>query len=106
MSDKRTYLCPRHHTRIVRGIPCPECEAFLSGCPSGVELMPGERIRELHWWLDDDTMTVTFSDLHGRIEALMGRPVYTHEFTAPHRLIAEVESRTCTAAGAPQAGGE
>jgi hypothetical protein len=54
-----------------------------------------ERIAELEWFIGGSgtTVEVPFEVMHERIEKLMGRPVWTHEFAEPVRLVGEARRR-------------
>jgi hypothetical protein len=84
------YTCPKHNL-TQSDVPCPECQKVIeSPIPDTHE----GRLAELHmWFFDIPILTVDFSDLHGRIEKLMGRQVWTHEFTSPETLYHEMETR-------------
>lgn len=51
-------------------------------------MTPDERAEEVRALLNEPS-AYRFSDVHGRIEALVGRPVWTHEFVTDIRLIEE-----------------
>lgn len=87
------YNCGRHGTTLSRGQVCPECVAFLDAAPDVAGMTPQERSEELHGWLDGP-LTAPFDRLHERAEALVGRPVWTHEFASSvvDNLYAEIES--------------
>jgi hypothetical protein len=50
-----------------------------------------ERAAEVRALLNDPS-TYRFDDIHGRLEALVGRPVWTHEFAQDLALASEAES--------------
>jgi len=51
-------------------------------------MTPDERAEEVRAILHEPS-SYRFGDLHARIEALVGRPVWTHEFATDTRLIEE-----------------
>ena len=81
------YTCPRHSI-LIEGVPCPECLALWPNLPHPLEMSGEERVAEMT--LLAGITTVPFSMIHQRIEALVGRPVYTHEIgTDWEGLVAE-----------------
>jgi len=54
-----------------------------------------ERVEELGWFFTGpgSIIEVPFDVMHERMEALMGRPVWTHEFADTTALMAEAECR-------------
>lgn len=96
-----TFQCERHGTPVAILNPtqaaelgvtfgCPACTAELSGRDPAT-MTGDERAAELEDWLNRN-LTVAFTDLHERIEALVGRPVWTHEIARPDHLIREARS--------------
>lgn len=73
---------------------CPDCVIAFVDRPDVSTMTKAERIAELRWFLEGDGqyVEIAFDDIHGRIEALMGRPVWTHEMAASnaHVLISEL----------------
>jgi len=57
---------------------CPDCNVFLDDPPDSAQMTGEERAAELRGWFDR-VLTVRFPRLHERIEALVGRSVWTHE---------------------------
>lgn len=95
--------CPRHGENVAKvspaeaerlGVPfgCQGCTAELTaGC--NPETMTGdERAAEVERWLCGPLMTA-FDLVHERIEAVVGRPVWTHEMAAAERLVEEARSQ-------------
>lgn len=82
-----TFICG--HGRRVGDTPLPECVADVQGLsiPSGPER--GETLRRLI----DAPLCVPFSVVHEKVEALVGRPVWTHEFARPENLYREAATQ-------------
>lgn len=77
MSRSETYTCPRHNLECVRGAYCPSCHREYAELPDPANMTPDERVAELErWW---GILTIPFADVHKRIEALAGCPVWTHQ---------------------------
>lgn len=70
----REVFCPEHGAPLPPA--CPECVAVMQRPVS--EMTGDARAAELEHW-GSIVLTVEFSDLHKRIEELVGRPVWTHE---------------------------
>jgi hypothetical protein len=88
--DAARPICPEHGAPLPPA--CPECVARMQ---RPVESMTGdERAAELEHW-GDTVLTVEFADLHQRLEALVGRPVWTHEMGSQMwpNLVAEARSQ-------------
>lgn len=71
------YHCPFHHTNIKKGKPCPECIEDYKRLPDVSSMTRAERLAEFERW--EGVLTIPFADLHIRLEALVGRPIFTHE---------------------------
>jgi hypothetical protein len=90
-----TYQCDKHGTDCTMGECCPDCMEALANRRNPDEMTGEERAAEFRWW--GDILTVPFSDLHQRIQELVGRPVWTHEMAgkaAVELLIDEARTRT------------
>lgn len=91
----KTFTCPTHDV-VVAITPdtkgCPDCNAFLDNPPDPAQMTGAERRAELDRW--GRILTVSFDRMHGRIEALVGRPVWTHEMATGgwDALLDEAES--------------
>jgi hypothetical protein len=70
---------------------CPECEANLANRPEPAAMTGDERAAEL---LDDlmGENCYLFDNIHKRVEALVGRPVWTHEMAAADNLAKEART--------------
>ena len=69
---------------------CPTCTAAVPAWKSPALMTPEERYAELYMWYNPAILEVPFDVMHARIEALLDRPVWTHELTDGARLLAEV----------------
>ena len=91
-----TWTCDVHG-RVLPTTPpegyCPDCLAEMASAPDP-ETMTGEALAaELDRWCGQ--LSVPFDLIHARIEALVGRPVWTHEFALGiDRLMHEARERT------------
>lgn len=66
--------------------------------PDVATMTPAQRGEEMRAWKKAALVDCTFSQLHERIEKLVGRPVYTHELgIAFDQLIAEAGGERPTA---------
>lgn len=74
-------------------VPCPECMEDFANRPDPATMTPEQRGAEMESL--DDIMEVSFDTFHERIEALVGRPVWTHEIASSvyPMLIAEAIER-------------
>lgn len=98
MSDgKAPQVNPRNCTWCGRYAEsyCDHCVAEFAQRPDPKTMKPHLRIAEVRWFLDGpgQHVEVPFDDIHGRIDALMGRQIWTHEMANPACLIAEAECR-------------
>lgn len=86
-----SYTCPYHNTE--QDTYCPQCLEDYKALPDPATMTGEERVAEMRRW--NDILTIPFGDLHARIEALVGRSVWTHEMAGSERfeLLVE-ESRT------------
>lgn len=75
-----TWTCPYHNVTLPRDnvTPCPVCMHDITHAPDPDTMTPDQRRAEMERY--GDVVTVPVDVLHGRIEALVGRPVFTHEF--------------------------
>lgn len=74
MSTRVCHWCGEH---VPKEESCPHCLAAWTSRKPARELTPGEReaeARTLEW------AEVPFDLIHARLEELIGRPVWTHEF--------------------------
>lgn len=86
-----TAICPTHGTGFPVGKGsegCPDCVAYLSD-PRPVERMDTEeRIAEIERWMK--MLTVPFGEMWTRLDALVGRSTYNHEWAEPESIYAEL----------------
>ena len=69
---------------------CPVCVANFAKRRDATTMTPTERADELVLW--KGPLEIPFTDLHQRIEELVGRPVWTHELAYFDSIIDEVRS--------------
>lgn len=67
---------------------CAPCNADIAGRPDPASMSGDERADEVRALLHDAN-AYRVSDIHKRLEQLVGRPVWTHEFVTDTRLIEE-----------------
>jgi hypothetical protein len=98
----RTFTCPRHGEVMpcisqseaeARGyaaedMGCTACTQELLTAPDPATMTGDARADELLAILDRP-LTVSLDVMYGRTEALVGRPLMTHEYAAPNILAAE-----------------
>lgn len=83
--------CPWHGEVI--GGQAGSCGVCLSEMAGPIPESSGGRADEIER-LMDEVLTVKFEVLHERMERLVGRPVWTHEFAHPEYLVHEVRTGT------------
>lgn len=67
---------------------CPQCTAAWEHRRDVTTMTPQERVDELNSW--SGILEIDFGKMHQRIEELVGRPVWTHEFADFDLLAHEV----------------
>jgi hypothetical protein len=86
-----TAKCPTHGIEFPVGKGsdgCERCAAYLAD-PRPVEQMSAEeRIAEIERWML--MLTVPFGDMWPRLDALVGRDTYNHEWADPDSIYAEM----------------
>lgn len=89
----KTYDCDKHDSRRARTSYCPDCMEAFANRRDPNTMTGDERAAEFRWW--GEVLTIPFSDLHQRIEELVGRTVWTHEMgtSGIGRLIEEARTR-------------
>ena len=86
------FRCPRHGLALTEGSRgCPWCVMDLRTAPPPGQMPPQARAAEVRLLLDEP-LTVSFREVWRRIDALVGRPTWTHEMADPASLAAEAES--------------
>ena len=73
----KTYICPTHQSTNQMGHACPQCLSDFAVRRPADEMTPDERMAEMQGLRG--TLTMPFSNVHERIEELVGRSVWTHE---------------------------
>jgi hypothetical protein len=74
----------------VEGGACPDCTAWWEQRPDADTLTPDERAAEFDSW--GPVLEIDFGKFHQRMEELVGRPVWTHEFARLELLRHEILS--------------
>ncbi len=72
--------CHTCNSRMLVTEWCATCEEAIQKRPDPATMTPDERAAEMEDLFG--SLEVPFHLLHARIEALVGRPVFTHEFAA------------------------
>lgn len=73
---------------------CEACMKTWASLPDAATMSHAERLAELVDIVTNKmVLEIPFDDLHMRVEALMQRPVWTHEFARPENLASELRSR-------------
>ena len=74
---------------------CETCKQDLESRPTTNQMTLDERVVELKSFHEGNGrfLMAPFDVLHARVEILMGRPVWTHEFANYDALIAELEGK-------------
>lgn len=92
--------CPAHHTSVAKvsqteaetmGIPfgCQPCRQDLADRPDPATMTPTERRDELKAIMEG-SLWAGFDAVWKRSDALVGRPIFTHEFAWPDHLYEEI----------------
>lgn len=84
------YTCPWHPDSGEQDGYCERCLYRLENAPKAADMTPEERAAEVQDFVDKKLLTVPFEKFHERMEEVVGRPVFTHEFARPENLIAEI----------------
>lgn len=88
MSEMR--ICHLCGTKVPQGAFCLICEDRIRHLPDPATMPLEARLAEFDSY--DGPLEVPFSLLHGRLEALLGRGIFTHEFAQWDRLRIELRS--------------
>lgn len=86
------YTCPWHDIEISRGAYCFPCSERYKALPDATTMTVDERVAELNDWYDKKILTIPMGDLSKRIDALVGRGVWTHELVNREALVREIRS--------------
>lgn len=89
-SDVVTFICGHGRTVPEGGPVLPECEADVQDI---VVPEDGEEREATLRKLLDAPLCTSFGVVHEKTEALVGRPVWTHEFARPDGLYREARSQ-------------
>lgn len=92
MPDKGSaWTCNQHGTTQPDGKTyCPQCMGSFRTRKAIVDMTIDERVEELGRL--SGQLTIPFSDMHQRIEELMGRGVWTHEMADFDSLVKELRN--------------
>ena len=77
MTSSEAYTCNRHSKPVPMGTACPDCMTEWPNLPHPLSMTGEERRAEMV--ILGGVCSVAFSMIHQRIEALVGRSVWTHE---------------------------
>lgn len=86
-----TRTCTRCGTENVTEA-CPTCTAWWEQRPDADTLTTEERVAEFDSW--GPILEIDFDKFHERMQELVGRPVWTHEFARPEYLRNEILTGT------------
>jgi hypothetical protein len=89
-----TRVCHICETVVGKREFCPRCIAWVDTLPDPHTMTPDERAAEMELW--GGVLEIPFHKVHARIEALAGRPVWTHELAESNfaRLLEDVRNNT------------
>jgi len=90
MTSNKTRVCALCGRIIPIKEYCNACIERVANLPEPHTMRIEERLAEFDSY--DSALTIPFQQLHGRLEGLVGRPVWTHEFALWDRLRAEIVS--------------
>ena len=85
------YICKVHNAQVPKGQACAQCIEDFKTRRDTLLMTTDERADELRRWADN-VLTISFGDMQGRFEELLGRPVWTHEMVMIDALAAEILS--------------
>lgn len=90
MSAPEAWLCPHGAALTVRG-ECSGCNDDLDQRPAPEAMSGDERAEEVRSLMEEPNAYI-FSEVHRRMESLVGRSVWTHEMARSEHLIAEART--------------
>ena len=85
-----TRVCHICGTEVEKRESCPVCVASVPGWKSPSLMTPEERLAEWYMWNNPAILEIPFDMMSERIDALIGRPVWTHELIEYDALAAEI----------------
>lgn len=85
------WTCPHGVGEPAQRGDCELCNTEFAARPAPADMTGTERAAEVTALLHEPS-SYRVGDIHGRIEGLVGRPVWTHEFVTDLALAAEAES--------------
>jgi hypothetical protein len=86
----QSRICTRCGTACTDA--CPTCTAWWHQRPDASGMSAEERAAEFDSW--GPVLEIDFGKFHQRMEELVGRPVWTHEFARPELLRHEIATNT------------
>ncbi len=90
MTSNKTRVCALCGRIIPIKEYCNACIERVANLPAPQTMTIAERLAEFDSY--DTALTIPFQQLHQRVEGLVGRPVWTHEFALWDRLRTEIVS--------------
>jgi len=88
-NNMKIWTCPHHFETFAENEFCHLCIKDMKNRPDPKFMTGQERAEEIVYWT---VLTVPFSQLAMRIDALTNRTHYTHEFADKNRLIMQAKN--------------
>lgn len=78
-----TWICKYHGREVVsgEGSHCPQCMIERHDLPNPEFMTAEQRAAEFEFWINRHQLTVEWSVFKIRLEALLGRGIWTHELS-------------------------
>lgn len=85
------YVCQYHQCAVPGHDACAFCMEERATLPAVETMTAAERATEFEMWIGRDQLTVDWSVFVDRLEALLGRGIFTHELSTSNcpSLVAE-----------------
>jgi hypothetical protein len=94
MKEELTAIRTCHICGTETAEECPVCARTWENRPKPEDCTDVEKLRQFDWIISSATpLEIDFEKIHERVEELLGRPVWTHEFADPERLRKELTEK-------------
>lgn len=89
------YVCQYHNCAVPEHEACEKCMAERELLPPIESMTQAERITEFEMWLNRNQLTVDWAIFKERLDALIGRDLFTHELATNNlrNLMAEIRGQ-------------
>ena len=95
INAEQWWTCPRHSgpERLVKaGVSCPLCVHECEHGRDPASMTLDEQVAEVQGWVDM-ILTVPFDKLWHRLDELVGRSTFNHEWGKPEAIIEEMRGQ-------------